>query len=350
MKPAPPVTKTRENPCGIWILNQSLKKLILNFALDIGRKNAFNRQERRKITLSLVSFVRIRKDTMDSIEASISRSLDLIDFSFTEKIKNIVIKPNLCYYWDYSTGQTTDPKFTAALIDLLRKKISPKVRISIVESDASAMKCKHAFTMLGYERLARDYDVRLVNLSEDLCTTTRVTSGDSTFHIKIPQTIQKADLRINAPKIKYTMRPIEITCALKNIFGCNPYPRKFRYHPALEEAIIASNKAMKFDLCIIDGNIVSGIQPRKFGLTMASLDPVAIDVAAAKIANINPNRIRYIQLASKEGLGRNQFIPKGLPLTYFKKAYPRKTVKTKLIGRAYRLVMRVGLGGRLGLE
>ena len=46
---------------------------------------------------------------------------------------------------------------------------------------------------------------------------------------------------------------------------------------------------MKFDLCLIDNNIAAGIQPRKLGLVMASQDPVAIDVAAAKIAWLNPD-------------------------------------------------------------
>jgi uncharacterized protein (DUF362 family) len=256
----------------------------------------------------------------------------------------------MCYYWDHSTGQTTDPRFIGALIDLIRNKTSPNVGISIVESDASAMKCKYAFKMLGYEKLAHDYNVKLINLSEDKNDTVEVTAGEQHFHLKVPQTIQNADLKINVPKIKYTFEKIKITCALKNIFGCNPYPKKFRYHPKLEEAIVAINKAMKFDLCIIDGIIVSGIQPRKLGLVMASKDPVAIDVAAAKIAGVNPKTIRYIQLAHKEGLGNTTFIPKGEPLNYFKARYPKKNLKNKLMSKAYTLAINTGLSKRLGIE
>lgn len=297
--------------------------------------------------MSLVSLVKIREDT---IEQAIHESLNLINYSFPKNIKNVVIKPNLCYYWDYTTGQTTDPKFAAALINVLRKKVSSSINISIVESDASAMKCKHAFKMLSYEKLAQDYDVRLINLSEDACNPIEVTVGNQSFDLMIPKTIQNADLKINVPKIKYTMEPIKLTCALKNIYGCNPYPRKYKYHSRLGEAIVAINKAMKFDLCIIDGNIVSGIQPRKLGLVMASKDPVAIDVAAAEIAGINPKTIKYLQLAKKEGLGNTTYIPKGASINQFKKAYPRKNIKKKLMSQAYTLVIRAGLGKRLGLE
>jgi uncharacterized protein (DUF362 family) len=174
--------------------------------------------------------------------------------------------------------------------------------------------------------------------------------GKQVFDVMIPKTIQEADLRINVPKIKYTMRGIEMTCALKNIFGCNPYPRKSRYHCRLGEAIIAMNKAMNFNLCIVDGNIVSGVQARRLGLVMASIDSVAIDAAAAKIAGLNPRRIRYIQLARKEGLGTTSYLPKGASLSYFKALYPKKDFRKKLMGRAYTLAVQTGFAKRLGLD
>jgi len=299
--------------------------------------------------MSLVSLVKIRENTINSMKQAILESLDLIGYSFGKESMNVVIKPNLCYYWDYTTGQTTDPKFVAALVDLIRDQTSSDVNISIVESDASAMKCKHAFKMLGYEKLSQNHDVNLVNLSKDKCDDVEVTVGNQSFRLTVPWTIRDADLKINIPKIKYTFEKIKLTCALKNIFGCNPYPKKFKYHSKIEEAIVALNKAMKFDLCIIDGNIISGAKPRKIGLVMASKDPVAIDAAAAKIAGINPKTIKYLSLAAKEGLGHTNFIQKGIPLDYFKVRYPRKDIQKKLMGKAYGFIVTMGLGKRLGL-
>jgi uncharacterized protein (DUF362 family) len=146
------------------------------------------------------------------------------------------------------------------------------------------------------------------------------------------------------------MEPIKITCALKNIFGCNPYPKKFRYHSKLGPVIVALNKAIRFDLCVVDGNIVSGVQPRKLGLVMASKDPVAIDAVAAKIAGINSRTIRYLQLAKKEGLGNDHFIPRGKPLKYFRDRYPKKDARKKLIGKIYGIVTKTPLAKRLGLH
>lgn len=305
---------------------------------------------RENAIMSSVALVSIQSNKIEAMMQAIEKSLDLADYSFRKEIRNVVIKPNMCYYWDYSTGQTTDPLFVAALIESLRQRISFDIDISVVEADASAMKCKYAFRILGYEKMAEDHGVKLINLSEDKTTRTTVTAGNQTFHLAIPQTIQNADLRINVPKIKYTVPGTELTCALKNIFGCNPYPKKFRLHQKLGEAIVALNKAMEFDTHIIDANIVAGMQTRKLGLVMASTDPVAIDAAAAKIAGLNPNRIAYLKLAQKEGLGKLDFTPKGEPLNYFRDLYPKKTIKNKLISKAYTLAIKTGLGKRLGLE
>ena len=300
--------------------------------------------------MSLVSFVKVAQAHPNGFKQAIAESLSLIDYNFPSGVKKVVIKPNMCYYWDYSTGQTTDPRFVGALIDVLRDRIRSDIDVSIVESDASAMKCKYSFKLLGYEKLSQDYNVRLVNLSEDKSIPVEVNVGTRLLRLRVPSTIQSADLKINVTKIKYSLETVKVTCALKNIFGCNPYPRKFRYHSKIDETIVALNKAMRFDLCLVDGNIVSGIKPRRLGLIMASNDPVAIDVAAARIAGVNPRSIKHIQLAAKEGLGSTSFIEKGLSLRYFKDRYPKKDTKTKLMGKAFNLVIRMNLGKKLGLE
>ena len=245
------------------------------------------------------------------MKQAITQSLDLIDYTFNKNIKKVVIKPNLCYYWDCSTGQTTEPQFVSDLIDLIRQQTSPDVDIAIVESDASAMRCKYAFRMLGYEKLAQEKNVRLVNLTEDQSQNKDVSCNGNNYNFMVPKTIQDADLKINIAHIKYTVDPIKLTCALKNIFGCNPNPKKFKYHKDLGNVIVALNKAMKFDLRLLDNNIASGIQPRKIGFVMASQDPLAIDVAAAKIAWLNPSKIPYFAVAEKEGVGKRALYFKG---------------------------------------
>jgi uncharacterized protein (DUF362 family) len=297
--------------------------------------------------MSEVSLVRIQKN---QFKKAIMSSLDLINYHFPPNAQNIVIKPNMCYYWDYSTGHTTDPNFVGSLIEVIRECISPDVNISIVEADASAMKCKYAFKMLGFEELARKYNVKLVNLSNEKCEKTTVKVGKQVLDIMVPEVIKNADLKINVPKIKYSMRKIKITCALKNIFGCNPFPQKFVYHSILNEAIVALNKTMKFDLCVFDGNVVAGVKTRRLGFVMASIDPVALDSVAANIAGVKPGSVKYLSLAAKEGLGTTSFITRGVSWKYFGARYPRRDVKSKLFNLAYDLIIKLHMEARMGLS
>lgn len=295
--------------------------------------------------MSLIGLVECKERHIDLIKEAIREAVRLIGYSFP-KAKSVVIKPNMCYYWDYSTGQTTDPNFVAALIDLLREEISSNLNISVVESDASAMKCKYAFKYLGYERLAKRYDVSLVNLSEVESEKVKVKVQDENFEFLLPKIIRDADLRINVPKMKY-MYFTKISCALKNIFGCNPYPKKFKYHSRLNEAIVALNKIMRFELCILDGITVYGSKTLRMGLVMASEDAVAMDAAAAVIMGVNPKSVDHIMLAEKEGLGSTSFKVKGEKLDYFRDKFPKKKFSNRIVELGYKAVCALGLDKRL---
>jgi uncharacterized protein (DUF362 family) len=300
--------------------------------------------------LSFVSLVKIPSTGEASFKEAISQALTLLDYRFDLGIKSVVIKPNLCYYWDSTTGQTTQPRFVGALIDLIRQQISPNVDIAIIESDASAMRTKYAFRMLGYEALAKEKGVRLVNLTNEACISTDVACNGNVYNFNVPKIISDADLRINIAHIKYTVGSVKMTCVMKNIFGCNPAPKKYKYHADLANVIVALNKVMPFNLNLIDSNIASGVQPRKLGLVMASTDPVAIDAAAAKIAWLNPSELTFLQVAEHEGLGTRAFVPRGESLERFRAIYPKVTSDMKVRAKLKRTLIGVGLGKRLGLE
>jgi uncharacterized protein (DUF362 family) len=295
--------------------------------------------------MSLVGLVECKTRDVDLIKKAIREAFNLIDYSFPEA-KKIVIKPNMCYYWDWSTGQTTDPLFVAALIGLLREEISSDVEISIVESDASAMKCKYAFKYLGYEKLAKDCNVDLVNLSVVEAEKTTVKVVDEVFEFSVPKIIRDADLCVNVPKMKY-MSFTKISAALKNIYGCNPYPKKFEYHSELDKVIVALNKVMPFDLHVLDGLTVCGSKTLRLGLVMVSQDPVAVDAVAATIMGVNPKSVVHLRLAEKEGLGKTSFVVKGASIDYFRKRFPRKGLSEKSIALGYRVACKLGLDKRL---
>ncbi|MFX1538897.1 MAG: DUF362 domain-containing protein, partial [Promethearchaeota archaeon] len=148
---------------------------------------------------------------------------------------------------------------------------------------------------------------------------------DTHFKFHIPELFYESSFVVNVPKLKY-MPGVEITCALKNMFGCNAFQKKYVYHNALNEAIVGINKLIKTDLVVVDGLVVSGKYTKRLDLVMASEDPVAVDAAAATLMGINSKSVKQITLANKEGIGNLSFSPVG-DFPYFAENFPKKGIK-----------------------
>lgn len=254
-----------------------------------------------------VSLARAMSLDEKGIKEATYRALDMLGCRLPENVKRFMIKPNLCYYWDYSTGETTDPRLVSSLIDYIREKWSEKAEITIVESDASAMRTKHAFKMLGYEALANEKSVRLLNLSTDEVCQREVNVGKHKLTLNLPCSVLNSDFLINVPKLKVGPyaggQSLHITCALKNLFGCIPEPRKVKFHPRLSEVIVGINKLIRPNVTVVDGIVALGKYPVKLGLIIAGTDNLAVDFVSASVMGYNPWRINYLSLAAKEGVG-----------------------------------------------
>lgn len=272
---------------------------------------------------SLVSLVKVKNNS--NFEEEISESLKLIDFKFPSQVKTVIIKPNLCYYWNSSTGSTTDPLVIGGIIDYIRRQCNVNVDIKIAEADASAMRTKYAFPVLGYSKLAEEKKVGLLNLSEDELEEVSTTINQQELKFSIPQSLVKSDLFINVPKLKI-MRATQITCAMKNIFGANAIQRKAKYHRFLDEAIVGINKFLKPQLTIVDGVTALGSHPVKLNLIMASTDTFSIDWVASEIMGFKPSKVPFLKLAIKENIGFPKgILVKGEETSEFSALFPRAT-------------------------
>lgn len=272
---------------------------------------------------SVVSLVRTQ-GSLESIKGSISEAFDLINFEPDASVKSVAIKPNLCYYWDSDTGYTTDPRVVAGIIDYVRERCGKDVDIKVVEADASAMRTKYAFPVLGYEKLAKEKDVELFNLSEDVLVEKTVHVNKREISFKVPQLLLNSDLFVNASKLKI-MRETKITCAMKNVFGCIGYRRKIVYHPFLDEAIVGINKILRPHLTIVDGLVALGRFPVKLNLIMASADPFSIDWVASQIMGYKPSRVKYLKMAFNEKVGDPEgVITRGAEIAEFAKLFPKE--------------------------
>ena len=234
----------------------------------------------------------------EDLISGISRIFEISKMSLN-KVDSIMIKPNLCYYWDASTGQTTSPKLVGALIEFLRNKLKNDPDILIGEADASAMKTKHAFKMLGYEELAKEKEVELLNLSSAPVAKCKTNIGSTKIELNFSKKLLETDLLINVPKLKYHRLP-KITCAMKNIFGAIAKFHKYSYHQNLAETIVAANKIIHSDIVLVDGLVVLGNHPKIMKTLLFGQDVVTVDKICSKIMGFNPSGVEYLRLAERE--------------------------------------------------
>ena len=198
------------------------------------------------------------------IDSAVEKAVDSLNYNFSG-INNVVIKPNLCYYWNASTGETTDSRVVCAVIKYIRERIGNDVNITVAEADASAMRTKFAFSVLGYDELCQKNKVALKNLSEGNIISKTVQVGKTEVTLPFNELLLNADLVVNVPKLK-THNFIGVTCAMKNIFGSISKPRKYVYHSNIENVIVAANKIIKSDIVVVDGLVVRGSCPRNSAL------------------------------------------------------------------------------------
>lgn len=271
---------------------------------------------------SLVSLVRVQNS--GSLKNAILKALSLIDFDLrTSALRTVVIKPNLCYYWPSSTGYTTDPDLVAGIIDVIRENLGSDIDIRIAESDATAMRTKHVFRMLGYTKLAEKKKVDLFNLSEDILEERKVKINGQELTFMVPKLLIDSDLFINVPKLK-VMREVVMTCALKNLFGCIGSSRKIVYHPHLNEAIAGISQVLKPHLTVVDGLVALGEFPVRLGLIIGGTDPCVVDWVAAQIMSFNPSKIKYLRLAaSQKNPAVKNIIVRGENIEALRREFPR---------------------------
>jgi len=250
----------------------------------------------------IVSVIQTENTSRGGIKNAVNEAINRSEFKLPKKLNSVILKVNLRYYWDSSTGETTDPRVAAAVIGFLQEHCDRDVDIIVAEADASAMRTKYAFKMLGYEKMTREKKVKLVNLSSCKMIEKRTTVNGNEFVLPIAKLMQDADLLINIPKLR-THRLTTVSCSLKNLFGAIAVPRKVVYHPRLDQVIVAINKILKANLTVVDGIIALGKEPIKLGLILASEDQLAVDFVAARVMGYDPTKLQHLMLARKEGVG-----------------------------------------------
>lgn len=172
--------------------------------------------------------------------------------------KTIAIKPNLTFPV-FKKGVMTNPVSIEAVIKYLKNFTD---KIIICESDSGGynrFSMSDVFSGLGLDKIARKYNVKLVNLSFEQSKNINVIAGRQELSVPLPVLLlEETDLFITMPVPKIHMNT-GVTLSLKNQWGVIQEPSvRLKLHPYFKEVIYAVNKALPVSISILDG---------RFGLT-----------------------------------------------------------------------------------
>jgi uncharacterized protein (DUF362 family) len=254
----------------------------------------------------------------------------------------VIVKPN----WVVSSRPPTEPPIeetgtitkipiVLTVVEECLKAGASKVVIAEGGQQRSVMYEKERGEELGLDveskvaNLNKKYGekVYLVSLNSQTPYYYMFPSDTSFGEVAIPSLVAEADTIISIPVLK-THHTTATTLSLKNLFGMAPFelygaPR-IKCHlveRGVEQFFLDMVKAMKPKLAIVDGSIgVEGEGPaagihgegitvnvkKRIGgyLIIAGKDLVATDSIATRVIGHDPYKIRYLNMAASQGMGK----------------------------------------------
>jgi uncharacterized protein (DUF362 family) len=219
----------------------------------------------------------------------------------------IFIKPNFTFPF-FKPGVTTSPIVIEALVRILRERTN---RIVIGESDGGAhsWKAEEAFHAQDLPRIAKDYGVSLVNLTNTSREWVELPLRKETVRIELPSILlRETDVFITIPVPKIHCMT-KVSLALKNQWGCIPGAEKrFRWHSRFDEMICVLNELFRPRLIIGDCTwMLTGNGPMfgeqiKTDMLVASDDIGAFELAMLHLMGLEKWRIGHLEEAKRRSM------------------------------------------------
>lgn len=228
--------------------------------------------------------------------------------AFVKKGQKVVIKPNIG--WDVSPERAgnTNPKLVTRIIQHCLNAGAKEVYVF----DHTCDNGPRCYRTSGIESAVTAAGGKIApGHSETYYQEVAVPGGKTLTRVKEHELILGSDVFINVPVLK-SHSSTRLTIAMKNLMG-NVWDRGFWHANDLHLCIAEFAAFRKPDLNVVDAYAVMkrngprGVSVEDVVTMKAQLlarDIVAVDAAATKLAGLQPENVRYIQLAAERGAGR----------------------------------------------
>jgi uncharacterized protein (DUF362 family) len=224
--------------------------------------------------------------------------------------RDIVLKPNLV---EFEPGSciNTHPMVVHAAMEAFRALGASSVRVA--EGPGHRRNTLDLAEAAGYFRTIPKFEEHFTDLNLDEVTRVRPNGQFSRINkLYLPNSALRAGLLVSIAKMK-THHWVGATLSMKNLFGVVPsgiygWPKNVLHWAGIEESIADLHNAFAHHFAIVDGIVgmegngpIQGT-PKPAGVLVMGRDPIAVDATCCRIMQINPMRVRYMQLAT-EGSG-----------------------------------------------
>ena len=224
---------------------------------------------------------------------------------FVSKGDVVAIKPNISWARRPDLAATTNPEVLEAVIELCYEAGAKKVRIV----DNTINDARRCFAITGAGIVAKKTGADLVFPRSSLMRPMKI-SGDRLDVWPVFTPLVEADKVINLPIAK-THSLSSLTLGIKNWIG-GVGGRRYALHQDIHRTIVDLAQFFKPTVTFIDAiNILVKNGPSGGSASDVAIkntlilsdDPVAADAYAAKLFGYSPDKIGFISLGKKWGLG-----------------------------------------------
>lgn len=223
--------------------------------------------------------------------------------------KRVLLKPNLVEF-DPGKSINTHPLVVRAAFDAFRSLGAAEVRIA--EGPGHRRNTRELAEGAGYDGAFPRFDSLFTDLNLDEVSRVKLARPFSRLReLYLPQTALGADLIVSLPKMK-THHWVGATLSMKNFFGLVPggvygWPKNVLHWAGIDECIADLHTVFPRHFAIVDGIVgMDGNGPiqgklKPAGVLVGGRDLVAVDATCCRIMQVNPSKVRYLQLAEDRG-------------------------------------------------
>jgi uncharacterized protein (DUF362 family) len=220
--------------------------------------------------------------------------------------KRVLLKPNLVEPTRKIAHMTTHPALVLAAAEVFRKW---GATVTVGEGPGHVRDTQMALDESGLQETLAAADLPFADLNYEELAWTR--NGGRSSKLKgfyFPQSVVEADLIVSLPKMK-THHWVGLTGAMKNLYGTIPgikygWPKNVLHHAGIPQTVFDINASLPRAIAIVDGIVaMEGDGPilgsaKEMGLVLVGTNPTAVDATMARIMQLNPAKISYLQLAA----------------------------------------------------